>query len=150
MMILTDNTRDHILAESVIKTWETTSWQRLFNKPGVAGAVLQTSLWFNAHPFPPNLQDTFTPDPYELKSLSFYITSPHIIIAIIVIIIIIIVVYFGHFPKSTINCESNFQIKSYKKTILIFFLWSDSNNISHLLGGQSQTVKHQNLVKFYF
>ena len=45
----------------------------IFNRIGVAAAVLQTPLSFIhsfihylTHPFPPNLQDTFTPKAYEL------------------------------------------------------------------------------------
>ena len=54
----------------------------VFNRPGVAGAVLQIplSLIKSHYPFPPNLQNIFTPKPYELGTLSFerMFTSLHV------------------------------------------------------------------------
>ena len=45
----------------------------IFNRPGVAGAVLQTPWSFNdlliqsaSHTFPPNLENIITPKPLEL------------------------------------------------------------------------------------
>ena len=50
----------------------------IFNRPGVAGAVLKSPLLLInsfsqsvSHPFPPNLQDTFTSKPYELGTWNF-------------------------------------------------------------------------------
>ena len=43
----------------------------IFNRPGVAGAVLQTPSWLSdwlSHPFPPNLQKFINPKPSELGS----------------------------------------------------------------------------------
>ena len=42
----------------------------LINRPGVAGAVLQTAsslIKSVMHPFPPNLQDIINPKPLELE-----------------------------------------------------------------------------------
>ena len=43
----------------------------LFNRPGVAGAVLQTALSLNesvSYSFPPNLQEIISPEQLELES----------------------------------------------------------------------------------
>ena len=55
----------------------------VFNRPDVARDILQTPLSFInslthllTHPFPPNLQDTFPPTPYELGTLMLRECSP--------------------------------------------------------------------------
>ena len=55
----------------------------IFNRPGVAGAVLQTPSWLSdwlSHPFPPNLQDIINLKHLELGSLNFerMITPNHV------------------------------------------------------------------------
>ena len=55
-----------------------------FNRPGVAGAALQTPLTFIhtlidsvTDPFPPNLQAIITPKPLELGSCIFFRECSH-------------------------------------------------------------------------
>ena len=56
-------------------------WTTLVNRPGVAGAVLQTPLWLIdsfSHHFPPNLQDIINPKTLELGSWNFErMFTPH-------------------------------------------------------------------------
>ena len=49
-------------------------FRELFNRPGVAGAVIQTPLLLIklfADPFPPNLQNIINPKPFELGTSNF-------------------------------------------------------------------------------
>ena len=51
------------------KLWTMSKAYQMFNRPGVAGAVLQTASSFTdsvGDPFVPNLQNTFIPKPLEL------------------------------------------------------------------------------------